>query len=99
MSARTGGMGGGDSDEHGTSIVVKLRSAIKTLKDEIDLINIQSGVLSSVLLTRAAAAAKDGLRNLKKKQNSRPHSKYRNKNSDNPDLSVEHDYDDNDVFS
>ena len=99
MSARTGGMGGGDGDEHGTSVVVKLRSAIKVLKDEIDLINMQSGVLSSVLLTRSAAAAKDGLRNLKKKQNSRPHSKYRNKKSDNLDLSIEPDYDDNDVFS
>ena len=99
MNVRTGGTGGGDNDEHGTSVVVKLRSAIKVLKDEIDLINIQAGVLSSMLLTRSAAAAKDSLRNLKKKQNSRPHSKYRNKNTIHSDRSVEPDYDDNDVFS
>ena len=99
MSARTGGMGGGDNDEYGTSTVVKLRSAIKVLKDEIDLINIQSGVLSSVLLTRSASAAKEGLRNLRKKQNSRPNSKFRNKNTNYPDISIEPDYDDNDVYS
>ena len=92
-------MGGGDGDEHGTSVVVKLRTAIKVLKDEIGLITIQSGVLSSVLLTRSAAAAKDSLRNFKKKQNLKSSSsKYRNKNNYHPDVNSDPDYDDNDVF-
>lgn len=92
-------MGGGDGDDHGTSAVVKLRTAIKVLKDEIDLITIQSGVLSSVLLTRSAVAAKEGLRNFKKKQNLKStNSKYKNKNNYHPDVNLEPDYDDNDVF-
>lgn len=70
LNSKTGGDGQGrDVGEGGSSIVIRLRNGIKTLKDEINLINIQTGVLSSILLTRNALKSKENFREKIKKQN------------------------------
>lgn len=97
LNLKTGGDGiGGDPGEGGSSQVVKLRTGIKTLKDEIDLITVQTGVLSSILLTRNALREKENSRLRKKKQLLRQnYGKHKNREKKNGD----YDDDDDGIFS
>jgi hypothetical protein len=97
LNLKTGGDGiGGDAGESGSSQVVKLRTGIKTLKDEIDLITVQTGVLSSILMTRNALREKENSRLRKKKQLLRQnYGKHKNREKKSGD----YDDDDDGVFS
>ena len=96
LNLKTGGDGIGDTGDTGSSQVVKLRTGIKTLKDEIDLITVQTGVLSSILLTRNALREKENSRLRKKKQQIRQnYGKHKNREKKNGD----YDDDDDGIFS
>lgn len=95
LNLKTGGDGSGmEPGEGGSSLAVRLRNGIKTLKDEINLINIQTGVLSSILLTRNALKSKENYRQKIKKQNQKlKNGRFKNsKKNSNDDNDEDDDY-------
>ena len=81
---------GGENDGTATSEVIKMRAGIKNLKYEINSINIQTGVLSSIIMTRNQVAAQESHRAHKKKQDRRlnrgKQSQLRDKENDDDEL-------------
>ena len=61
------GKGGSDGD-NSTNVVMKMKIGIKNIKEEIDFITVQSGVLSSILLSRNLLLMKENLISENKKQ-------------------------------
>ena len=69
LNIKIGGDGTGGTDgDSGTNIVMKMKLGIKNIKEEIDFITVQSGVLSSILLSRNLLQMKENLISENKKQ-------------------------------
>ena len=100
LNSKTGGDGHGtEPGEGGNSIVIRLRNGIKALKDEINLINIQTGVLSSILLTKNALKSKENFRQKIKKRSQRlKNGKFKGSVKNNNDVCDGDENDDDDYF-
>ena len=92
LNVKTGGDGISDGTNN-TSTTIKIKTGIKNLKNDINLITIQTGVLSSILLSRDLLRMKENFTLQKKKQISRrkfdKHSEMKKNENDEED-----DYDD-----
>lgn len=92
LNVKTGGDGITEGTNN-TSTTIKIKAGIKNLKDDINLITIQTGVLSSILLTRNSLRMKENFMLQKKKQILR--RKF-DKHSENKIKKIEEEEDDDD---